>query len=57
MTTLQIHSFKNDFLGTENHIITRTEVRNGKRFTSTEFETSDLNRAKSKLNYLKALGI
>ena len=57
MKTFELNSFKNNFLGTENHVITRIEVRKGKKYTSTEFETTDINRAKSKLEYLKALGI
>ena len=57
MTTFQLDSFKNNFLNTENHVITKIEIRDDKKYTSTVFETRDINRAKSKLEYLKVLGI
>ena len=57
MITFKLDSFENKYLGTENHVITRIEKRDGKKYTSTVFETSDLYRAKSKLNYFKTLGI
>ncbi len=56
MKTFKLTSTKNNYTGQERHIIDRIEVRDNQKFIGTVEEHDNLDKAKSRLEYLKVFG-
>ena len=54
-TTFKLETFKDSFTGEVEHVISRIEIKDGKKYDSIEFTTEDLNEAKAKLKWLNVL--